>query len=129
MFTWDGIHPTLKVKMTTIQSAMVVLGFPMFPVQGLRTTAQQQALYAQGRTVPGHLVTKADGVLHKSNHQAQADGLGHAVDMAFVGPEPFGEAHPWKLYGAMVEALGLKWGDGAAFIRAGIEDRPHAELA
>lgn len=124
MFSWDGIHPLLKAKLTTIQDAMLVLGFPMHPVQGLRTTAQQQALFAQ---VPR--VTKADGVIHRSNHQASlVDGLGHAVDMAFVGPAPFAESHPWALYGAMVEALGLRWGGGKAFLAAGINDRPHAEL-
>ena len=43
---------------------------------GLRTTADQQALYAQGRTTPGNTVTKADGVNNKSYHQS-----GMAIDV------------------------------------------------
>jgi peptidoglycan LD-endopeptidase CwlK len=35
---------------------------------GVRTVAQQQALYAQGRTAPGSIVTWVDGVKKKSNH-------------------------------------------------------------
>jgi peptidoglycan L-alanyl-D-glutamate endopeptidase CwlK len=48
---------------------------------GVRTTEEQQSLYAQGRTKPGGIVTNADGVKKKSNHQAKADGYGHAVDL------------------------------------------------
>jgi hypothetical protein len=93
----------------------------------VRTDAQQQALYAQGRTLPGNIVTKADGVINRSNHQVKADGYGHAVDCAFV-TDPWGEKQPWRAYGACCEAVGLKWGGGAAFLAAGINDRPHAEL-
>lgn len=50
-------------------------------IEGVRTTARQQQLYAQGRTKSGIKVTNADGVRKKSNHQAKADGYGHAVDL------------------------------------------------
>jgi peptidoglycan L-alanyl-D-glutamate endopeptidase CwlK len=49
--------------------------------EGVRTQARQQSLYAQGRTAAGPKVTNADGVRNKSNHQAKADGYGHAVDL------------------------------------------------
>lgn len=49
--------------------------------EGVRTLKRQQDLYAQGRTKPGIKVTNADGVRNKSNHQAKADGFGHAVDL------------------------------------------------
>lgn len=124
----DGVHPTLVTRIGTVLAAMQILGFPMRVVQGVRTQTQQQALFAQGRTAPGKIVTKADGVIHKSNHQPKADGFGYAVDCAFVGPDPWGETQPWKAYGACCEAVGLKWGGGTAFLKAGINDRPHAEL-
>jgi peptidoglycan LD-endopeptidase CwlK len=123
-----GLHPFLIEHITRILSAMATLGFPMKPIQGLRTLAQQQALYAQGRTGPGPIVTNADGILHKSNHQAASDGLGHAVDCCFQGSDPFGEKQPWKLYGACVEATGLHWGGSPDFLTKGINDRPHAEM-
>ena len=54
-------------------------------IQGLRTAAYQNELYQQGRTKPGKIVTKLDGYNKKSNHQAKADGYGHAVDIAVCG--------------------------------------------
>ena len=36
---------------------------------GLRTTQEQQALYAQGRTTPGPIVTNLDGIIKRSRHQ------------------------------------------------------------
>jgi len=46
---------------------------------GHRTLAEQQALYAQGRTEPGNIVTKCDGIIRKSNHQTSPSV---AVDIA-----------------------------------------------
>ena len=63
--------------------------------------------------------------MKRSKHQPQADGFGHAVDCAFKGTDPFAETHPWALYGAMVEALGLTWGGRWQHP----VDRPHAELS
>lgn len=120
----DGLHPSLVEKVQKVLAAMAALGFPMKVVQGLRTAEQQAALYAQGRTAPGKIVTNADGVTHKSNHQARQDGLGHAVDCAFVGPDPFADSLPWGAYGACCKAVGLAWGGDWK----SITDRPHAEL-
>lgn len=119
-----GVHPELVRRVDMVLAAMSALGHPMRVVQGLRTTAQQQALYGQGRNGdPRPVVTKADGVLHRSNHQVHADGLGHAVDCAFATGEPFAESHPWSCYGACVQAVGLSWGGSWP-----TPDRPHAEL-
>lgn len=92
--------------------------------QGLRTEAQQVALYAQGRTKPGPIVTECDGIKKRSNHQAQSDGYGHAVDLCFDDKEPFAEKHPWELYGKTVRAFGLTWGGDWH----SPYDRPHMEL-
>ncbi len=122
-----GLHPELIRRITLVLADMAAEGHPMRVCQGLRTTAQQQALYAQGRTAPGRIVTNADGVVHKSNHQAAADGFGHAVDCCFL-TDPFGETQPWSRYGLHVEARGLHWGGGPDFAARHLLDRPHAEL-
>jgi len=122
----SGVHPMLAIKANTIQMAMTNLGFPMIVTDGLRTQAEQQKLYAQGRTAPGPIVTKADGVTKRSNHQTHDDGLGHAVDMTFLdrnGRPTWDESSPWRLYGEMAKALGLKWGGDWPD-----PDRPHVEL-
>ena len=125
----DGLHPELLSRILRVLDAMQALGFPMRVVQGVRTNAQQQALFAQGRTAPGKVVTDADGILHRSNHQpGLQDGLGHAVDCAFATGDPFGESQPWAAYGACCEAVGLMWGGGHTHGWHG-QDRPHAQLS
>lgn len=139
-----GLHPTLVMKVTQILNAMEALDLLMGVTDGVRTVVQQQALYAQGRTKQpdgtwvktGSTVTNCDGVIKPSNHQAKADGFGHAVDCAFIVDlnadgqaelnEPFTwDAHrAWACYGAMVEAMGLVWGGRWQ----SIVDLPHAEM-
>ena len=73
-----GVHPDL-VKV--VERAITLTTQDFTVIEGVRTTQRQQELYAQGRTKPGSKVTNADGVKNKSNHQAKADGYGHAVDI------------------------------------------------
>lgn len=73
-----GVHPDLVRLM---EAAIINTPVDFTIVEGLRTEARQKQLYAQGRTAPGVKVTNADGVKNKSNHQAKADGYGHAVDL------------------------------------------------
>lgn len=95
----------------------------LFVVEGLRSVARQQALYAQGRTQPGSIVTNCDGVHAKSNHQAHDDGFGWAADIAFATEKPFGPTNPWQTLGEAAESVGLVWGG-----RFHIIDLDHVEL-
>lgn len=52
-------------------------------VQGLRTIEEQDALYAQGRTAPGNIVTKAKGGASFHNY-------GLAIDICFLFEQPDG---------------------------------------
>jgi peptidoglycan L-alanyl-D-glutamate endopeptidase CwlK len=121
-----GVHPKLREKVERVRDAMAALGFPMIVTDGVRTDDEQAALYAQGRTAPGRIVTNADGFTHRSNHQLHADGCGHAADLAFLvdGKASWDESLPWSCYGACAKAVGLAW--GGDFIT--IKDRPHVEL-
>jgi peptidoglycan L-alanyl-D-glutamate endopeptidase CwlK len=122
-----GVHPLLVARVAVVLTGMELLGYPMTVTAGLRTVEQQQALYAAGRSLPGHIVTNDDGVTHRSNHQARAsDNLGHAVDCAFVvnGQISWDDALPWGTYGRLGQLLGLAWGGGFA----SLVDRPHLEL-
>lgn len=115
----DGVSPELLEKVDKVLAAMSALGHPMRICQGVRTVAQQQALYAQGRTLPGKIVTNADGVVKLSNHQG-----GRAVDCCFTTGDAFGEHQPWSAYGECGKSVGLKWGGNFLSIR----DLPHLEL-
>lgn len=117
-----GLHPRLTKPLQQILEAMRALGHPMRVTEGVRTDERQRELYAQGRTAPGSIVTNCDGVTHRSRHQPQADGYGHAVDCCFDSETPY--EGPWAVYGAAGEALDLVW--GGRFTR--LVDRPHLEL-
>lgn len=117
-----AVQGLLAEKVERILRAMEGLGFPMLVTDGHRTTAQQIALYAKGRTAPGSIVTYADGILKTSAHQD-----GRAVDCTFlVDGQPSWDARlPWKAYGACAEAVGLVWGGNWT----SLHDLPHVELA
>jgi len=69
-----GVHPDLVL---CAEKALSYGLMDFSVVQGVRTEAQQEALYAQGRTAPGKIVTWTK----KSNHLLQPDGYGHAIDI------------------------------------------------
>jgi len=99
------VHPDLQ---TLFQ--VVVKYFDCSVVSGLRTLEEQKALYTQGRTKPGNIVTNADGVISKSNHQS-----GNAVD---VVPYP----SMWKDKNKMREFAGFVMGVAAILKEQGIID-------
>lgn len=72
-----GVHPNLfKVLNKAIETTPIDFTI----IEGVRTKQRQQQLYSQGRTTKGSIVTYADGVVKKSNHQPKSDGYGHAID-------------------------------------------------
>lgn len=131
----EQITPKLRDGIPKILVAMNSIGFPMMITDTFGTVEDQQELWALGRTKPGpgvsatlpmgRTVTKADGIIKKSNHQAHADGFGYAVDCCFVvdGKPSWNENLPWEAYGALGNALGFNWGGNWPS-----KDRPHLEL-
>lgn len=55
------LHPKIKDAVTFALNACLAKGIEVRIVQGLRTFPEQDALYAQGRTTDGHIVTNAKG--------------------------------------------------------------------
>jgi len=69
-----GVHPKLAI----VVHKALEFGIVDFKVTcGVRTQAEQDALYAKGRTTPGEIVTKT----RNSNHIIKSTGFGHAVDL------------------------------------------------
>ncbi len=123
------IHPVLDRRINVVLAAMSAAGMPMVITDDVRTQEEQEMLYKVGRRgKPGEkIVTNADGVLHKSNHQAKDDGFGYAVDCAFLVDSKITWDVPrswWDAYGALCVACGLIWGGNFK----SLVDRPHAEL-
>jgi len=124
-----GIHPQLVKVM---KAAIIDSPIDFVITDGVRTTEQQKALYAKGRTVSGSIVTKADGVKNKSNHQAKSDGFGYAVDLYPFenGKVNLNDTKSLQIIAshilATAEKLGVKiaWGGNWK----SIIDKPHFEL-
>lgn len=55
------VHPLLADKTRAMAADLAAKGIIIRVVQGLRTIAEQNAMYAQGRTEPGEKVTNAIG--------------------------------------------------------------------
>ncbi|WP_246553575.1 M15 family metallopeptidase [Paenibacillus tritici] len=75
----SGLHPVLVAGTVALIERCYARGVPILITQGLRTIAEQDALYAQGRTKPGQIVTNARG-----GHSYHNYGL--AVDFALLLP-------------------------------------------
>lgn len=79
----EGVAPDMvEVIKDAITNSPYDFGIPQYG--GLRTTEDQQELYAKGRTdfsTHQKPVTYVDGINKKSNHQARQDGYGHAFDI------------------------------------------------
>ncbi len=87
------LHPELQIKLSLLQSECKKQGIVIGVGECLRTQAEQDALYAKGRTKPGKIVTKAKGNTYSSMHQwgvavdiyikMDVDGDGSIADDAF----------------------------------------------
>jgi peptidoglycan L-alanyl-D-glutamate endopeptidase CwlK len=116
----DKVHPELANRVRTLINNLAERGMQVEVVQGFRTFAEQQALFEQGRSRPGPVVTRARA--GQSNHN-----YGLAVDLC-----PFTDGQPnwnaplssWTSIGTEAEKLGLEWGgDWKKFV-----DKPHVQL-
>ena len=88
----------------------------------LRTMDEQAHLYAQGRTLPGPIVTKAKPGMSAHNY-------GMAFDVCFGGTMPYPPVTDirWEQMGKIGEALGLNWGGPNGKGDRFTFDRPHFE--
>jgi peptidoglycan L-alanyl-D-glutamate endopeptidase CwlK len=88
-------------------------------ISGTRTYKEQDALYAQGRTKPGPIVTKAKGGYSWHN-------FGMAFDLGIFsadGKKYYGESEAYEVCGKIGESLGLEWGGNWDFV-----DEPHLQF-
>lgn len=114
---------TLRPEVQELARALVekgrVAGINVKVIGGTRTYAEQEALYEQGRSKPGKIVTKARAGQSKHN-------FGIAFDVGVFsddGKEYYGESNAYAELGKIGKELGLVWGgDWEDF-----PDEPHFE--
>lgn len=98
--------------------AAAAKGITMIVTSGTRTYEEQDALYEQGRSKPGNIVTNARGGY--SNHN-----FGIAFDLTeFKNGVPVWDSLNYKVVGELGKTLGLSWGGDWK----NISDEPHYEL-
>lgn len=114
-------HPRLQTLANTLISECEKQGLKIKIGETLRTVAEQDALYAQGRTAPGNIVTNAPGSSYSSYHQwgtafdfFRNDGKG-----AYYDSDGF-----FTKVGNIGVSIGLEWGGNWK----SPVDKPHFQL-
>lgn len=123
------LHPRLQEKITELKEKCSAQGIEIGISECLRTVAEQDALYAKGRTEEGAIVTNCKGYSYSSMHQwgvafdfylkVDVDGDGEISDDAFNNSTGL-----FDRVGAIGQSIGLEWGGSWTSIK----DRPHFQL-
>jgi hypothetical protein len=119
------VYPALRTAIHTMAEMLEQAGIEIRVTQGFRTWAEQDALYAQGRTAPGEIVTNCKGGNSYHNFGLAVD----CVPSQFGLDQPYNPdwnaSHPdWKRMEAVGASLGL---DVGANWRS-FPDAPHFQL-
>ena len=110
------LHPRLQVAVSKLKAQFPNIGIG----ECFRTVAEQDALYAKGRTAPGNIVTNAKGSTYSSQHQ-----WGIAVDFfKNVAGHEYDDTSFFNAVGAYAKSIGLGWGGDWK----NPVDRPHLYL-
>ena len=115
------LHPKLQGIIEQLRVDCRVAGLDIAVTDTLRTTAEQDKLYAQGRTAPGKIVTNAKGTAYSSAHQwgVAFDFCRNAKGREYDDSDGF-----FAKVGAIGKRLGLTWGgDFKSLI-----DKPHFQM-
>lgn len=114
----SGLYPPFEAKIEALLIAARAHGMEVGLFEGFRSWEKQAQIFAQGRTKPGKVVTKAP-----PGHSWHNFGLAADVVFRAKGKWSWAESHPWSRLGALGKELGLEWGgDWKRF-----PDRPHFE--
>lgn len=110
--------PQVQPFARALVSRAAAEGLTIRVTSGTRTYAEQDALYAQGRTATGNKVTNAKG--GQSNHN-----FGIAFDISVIAGNKLSQnLDDYDKVGLIGKDIGLEWGGGWT----SLVDRPHFEL-
>lgn len=106
------------------KATAATLGGDYVMISGNRTFAEQDELYAQGRTNPGNRVTNARGGYSNHNFGIAGDYGVFRGKLYLDGSAPETAAKVHKACSVHAKACGLEWGG----TWAGFKDLPHYEV-
>lgn len=125
----EDLHPTLQPLCREFLRRCEARGLHVFIVCTYRSNEEQDALFAQGRTKPGNVVTRARGgqsahnkTLRDGTPAATAFDIGVLLNGKY---DANGESNDWHIAGSVGMELGLSWygQPGAPF-----KEMPHYQL-
>lgn len=111
-----GLDPEFVKKLGHFEQRLTENRIRVILTWGYRSIAEQNRLYAIGRTTPGKKVTNACGGYSWHN-------FGLAADYAFVVKGKVTWDGPWDVFGKIARECGLEWGGDFKTIL----DRPHVQ--
>jgi peptidoglycan LD-endopeptidase CwlK len=118
------LHPDFVARIREVLAACRAAGADFWATSGYRSAAEQDALYAQGRTKPGGIVTNSQGFQSAHNFGIAID-FTRDKDTGTKGLQPTWDAPEYDLLGKEATARGLAWGGNFTKLK----DRPHVQLA
>lgn len=112
-----GLAPAMRRAVEAVVAEMTAGGFDPWVFECNRTAERQAWIYAQGRSRPGAIVTKA------ASHLQSWHGHGLAVDIISKAKHWGAKNAFWEALGRACRQHGLTWGgDWTRF-----PDRPHCQ--
>lgn len=108
----DDLVPPARARVQSFLDAAKKQGIDLLVTSTYRDNASQDALYAQGRTTPGKIVTNAKAGQSWHNYRCAVD----VVPIVAGKPRWDVKDEVWQQVGALGKAAGLEWaGDWKKF--------------
>lgn len=117
------IYPPFLEKCQELIINCEKLGILYYPISGYRSVEEQNDLFAQGRTKPGQIVTKARGGQSVHNFSAAMDFCADG-NKDRAGLQPNWDTKSYKLLADQAQAIGLE----AGYYWKSFPDSPHLQL-
>jgi peptidoglycan LD-endopeptidase CwlK len=123
----NDLHPAMRGRAEALLARSEQAGVPLVVTFTLRSLAEQDSLYAQGRTAPGSRVTNARAGYSFHNFGLAIDIVPRCLlTLPRWGDTPENAvkaAAIWQKVGSIGRTLGLRWGGDFTTLK----DRPHFE--
>lgn len=105
----NDLLPVVRVKAEAFIAACKEAGIDLLVTSTYRDHESQAALYAQGRTTPGHIVTNAKPGQSYHNFQIAMDVVPLVNGKPVWDTSTPTDAALWNKVGELGEAAGLEW--------------------
>lgn len=104
----DDLDARFRPLVDAFIAACTAQSFEVLIYCTYRSNPEQDALYAQGRTAPGHIITNAQAGQSAHNYRLAFDGC------PMMGGKPLWDERlsgpHWSKYGQLATECGMEWG-------------------